>query len=372
MKTFDEWLTLVNSRVSEKFEGYDGNIINNLFKINYAIARGLQYLDEVRHVHEVVNNDVYLVEGNAQDELYSQDFVYRKAESPATGYWTTNDSVPNTIVPINALKLEAENEMTFTNLEQVVIDGNGAGTFYIQAEQVGSAGNLRAGELTRIKTPLVGINTGINNTDFHGGAERENDADYRERYLKTRLTYPGLTKSDIQAKVYEVAGFKKMYLQENETESTIYLNNGLAMPPKSFVAYVLGGSDFDVAWNLSLKVNTSIRMLGDVIMYVYKSVLQRNEEIRFFRAVEKKVYYKVYVDGTIDNGLLDALIVEKLLSFEIGERITSYKIARYVNEFINDSKVDSIDLEFSADNINFSSSYQLLVGEYVADTERVL
>lgn len=370
MKTREEWLALLNEETSKEFDAYDSDITNNLYKINYAIARGLAHLDEVRQKEEITNNDVYKVEGAAQDRLYSQDFVYRKAESQASGYWITNNSVVGTVILPNELKLISDDDLTYTNLERVIIDGLGYGSFLIQCETHGSQGNKQAGQLTKIKTPLVGINTGSNPSELSGGAEIENDADYRARYLKTRLIYPGLTKSDVQAKVYEVAGFEKMYLQENDTESYITLDNGLVMPPKSFVAYVKGGSDYDVALALALKVNTSIRLLGDVLVHVYRPVLKRNEDIRFFRAVGIKIYYKVEIEGEIDNGELDSFIVEKLLGMDIGEKITSYKIAKLVNEYLNDTLVEDLIIYFSIDGTNYSSSLQLLTGHYIETVEK--
>ena len=367
MKRRNEWLALLNEETAREFEGYDGDITNNLYKLNYAISRGLAHLDEVRQIEEIKNNDVYKVEGKAQDRLYSQDLVFRKAQSPAQGFWTTFDSTPGTNVAINELKLVSDNDITYTNISAVTIDGNGKGEFTVICEEYGIQGNLNIGELTRIKTPISGINTGSNTQAISGGADIENDEDYRARYLKTRLTYPGLTKSDIQAKVYEVAGYEKMYLQENETESPITLNNGLIMPPKSFVAYVKGGSDWDVAEAISLKVNTSIRMLGDVRVYVYKPILKRNEDIRFYRAIGITLYFKTYIDGTIDNGILDSFITQQLLDMDIGERVTSYKIARLVNENLNDSLVENLEIEFSTDNINFYSSLQLLTGHYISE-----
>ncbi|MGL5595834.1 MAG: baseplate J/gp47 family protein [Cetobacterium sp.] len=367
---FEDFLNTLNEEVKKEFTGYEADITDNLYKINFAIARGLNKIEEERQILEVKNNDVYLVEGEAQDRLYAQDFVFRKEESKAKGYWITKNSVPGTIIQPFQLKLKTNSNITFANIEKVTIEANGTAKILVECEEFGDVGNIDKEKLNEIKTPILGINTGTNELKFDGGADRENDFEFRKRYLRFRGQYSGLTKDDIQKQIYMVKGIKGVQLEENHNKDEKVLDNGLVMQQKSFIAYVDGGADRDVAKALSLKVNTSIHLYGDVEIGVWSEDRQEDEKIKFSRPSDTKIYYRYVTIGDVDRGNVDKLINDYLLNSQIGAIISSYLAEREIKLNTDDSRLISIEVEFSKDNINFQSVLRLLTGEKVREVEK--
>lgn len=367
---FDEMLNLLNENTKKQFGAdYDEDITSNLYRLNYAICKALQAIEEERQILEIKNNDVYLVEGEAQDRLYAQDFVFRKAESKAKGYWITKDSTPGTMIQVNELKLEL-GDVTFTNIERVTIDSTGYAKILMECEIFGEKGNIKSGQLTNVKTPILGINTGVNEEDFEGGASRENDYEFRKRYLRFRGTYAGLTKDDIQKELYKVAGVEAVQLEENDTDEDKVLDNGLVMPLKSFVAYVKGGSDVDVAKALYKKENTSISLLGDINVDIWSDTRKVYETINFYRSKATKIYFRYTTIGDVDKAETDKIITDYLMGSDIGSIISSYLAETQVKNNTDTSKLINLEVEFSKDNKTFSSVLRLLTGEKIEEVEK--
>ena len=363
-------LNLLNENTKKQFgNDYEADITNNLYRLNYAICKALYHVEEQRQILELKNNDVYLAEDEAQDKLYAQDFVFRKAESKAKGYWITKDSAPGTTIQPNELKLEL-GDITFTNIEKVTVDSIGYAKILMECELFGESGNIKSGELTNIKTPILGINTGVNEEDFKGGADRENNYEFRKRYLRFRGTYAGLTKDDIQKELYKVAGVESVQLEENDTDEEKVLDNGLVMPKKSFVCYVKGGADIDVAKAIYKKENTSIELLGDTTVQVWSDIRKDYEEIKFYRSKKVKIYFRYTTIGDVDKAETDKIITNYLMNSDIGSIISSYLAEIEVKKNTDVSRLVNLEVEFSKDNISFSSVLRLFTGEKIEEVEK--
>lgn len=369
---FDDMLSTLNNATMEEFGNeYSSSITDNLFRFNYAICKALYKIEEKRQIVELVNNDVYSVEGISQDELYAQDFVFRKSESKAKGYWITRDSIPGTVIKPYELKLQKEN-ITFANTEKFTIDSNGFAKISVECEQNGKHGNILKNELIEIKTPILGIVSGFNPDKFEGGADRENDSSFRERYLRFRGLYTGLTKDDIQKELYKVSGVSGVQLEENDTQVDKVLDNSLVMPSKTFVCYVDGGADIDIAKALFKKENTSISMLGNVSVNVWSETRKVNETINFFRASKIKIYFRYKIIGDVDIGDVDSSVTSYLMNSGIGSIISSYLAEGVVKKKTDISRLINLEIEFSTDKINFSTVLRLLTGQKIGEVEKIV
>lgn len=377
--SLDQFLNNLNQATKEEFSSeYEASEIDILYLLNSAIARGMKKTDEIIYKHFITDNSVDLVEGQRQDDLYSQEGVYRKAESKSKGYWITRDSEPNGVVNAYELKLQL-GELTFTNTQTFYIDDVGYAKINIECEQYGIKGNLNIGELTKIKTPLTQIGTGINEEALEGGQDFENDYEYWRRYTRFRGSYPALTKSDIEKEILSKNGVKFCQLIENDGSGknlkegdsfddfskVLTLNNGLVMPNHSFVAYVDGGTDIDVARSIALKVNTSATQLGNISVDVYSNTRKENEVISFYRTTDATIYYKYNLVGEVDIVKLDTVIKDYIMNSDVGITIYSFMLEKFINKNVDLSKLMDFELLLSKDNLNFEKKVQLLHGEVV-------
>ena len=368
---FDTTLKTLNDSSKEKFGGeYGADVTDNLFCINYGIAKAIQKIEKLRQITEIKNNDIYLAEGNAQDILYSQDFIIRKAESKAKGVWTTTLSTPGTVIEPYQLKLKTNTDVTFTNIEKVTINSSGTSNILVECEQFGKVGNVEANEICTIKTPLNGISPGCNLSKFEGGADVENDYEYRKRYLKLRGSYTGLTKDDIQKELLNKAGVIAVQLEENHDEESKTLDNGLILTRKSFVAYVYGGADIDVATALALKLNTSIKQFGDVEISIFSKIRKVYEIIKFYRPKNKTINYSYEIIGEVNVAEVERVIEKYLLNTEIGVTVTSYLAEREIRASTDDRNLISIEVKFSDTPLNFKNIFKLKTGEKITEVSK--
>lgn len=351
-----------------------GDTTGALYKIYYAITQVL-FSDVYEPLEKAIttDNDIYTCSGNAMDRLYSQNFIIRKAESKAKGKWITTDSTPGTNISAMQLKIQVNDNLTFVNTNNVTINSQGIGEFEIECEQFGSIGNVEINTINTVKTPIAGLGTGTNTEALYGGADLETDYEYRKRYLKLRGAITGLTKSDLEREVLEVAGVLDVSSEENDTENNKVLDNGLTLERKSWVLFVNGGASVDIAKAISLKCNYSIPMYGDIEEQVYSEIRDKYETIKFFRAKGVKVYFKIEYVGVVDLNEVRRIVRENLIDSSIKRFISSYQIDRELRTQIDDTQLKQIKFLFSINEWgSFEEELQLKVDEFCNEVEEVI
>lgn len=351
-----------------------GDTTGALYKIYYAITQVL-FSDVYEPLEKAIttDNDIYTCSGNAMDRLYSQNFIIRKAESKAKGKWITTDSTPGTNISAMQLKIQVNDNLTFVNTNNVTINSQGIGEFEIECEQFGSIGNVEINTINTVKTPIAGLGTGTNTEALYGGADLETDYEYRKRYLKLRGAITGLTKSDLEREVLEVAGVLDVSSEENDTENNKVLDNGLTLERKSWVLFVNGGASVDIAKAISLKCNYSIPMYGDIEEQVYSEIRDKYETIKFFRAKGVKVYFKIEYVGVVDLNEVRRIVRENLIDPSIKRFISSYQIDRELRTQIDDTQLKQIKFLFSINEWgSFEEEMQLKVDEFCNEVEEVI
>lgn len=351
-----------------------GDTTGALYKIYYAITQVL-FADVYEPLEKAIttDNDIYTCAGNAMDRLYSQNFIIRKAESKAKGKWITTDSTPGTNINAMQLKIQVNDNLTFVNTNNVTINSQGIGEFEIECEQFGSIGNVEVNTINTVKTPIPGLGTGTNIEALYGGADLETDYEYRKRYLKLRGAITGLTKTDLEREVLEVAGVLDVSSEENDTENNKVLDNGLTLERKSWVLFVNGGASTDIAKAISLKCNYSIPMYGDIEEQIYSEIRDKYETIKFFRAKGVKVYFKIEYVGVVDLNEVRRIVRENLIDSSIKRFISSYQIDRELRMKIDDTQLKQIKFLFSINERGpFKEELQLKVDEFCNEVEEVI
>lgn len=91
--------------------------------------------------------------------------------------------------------------------ETKTIDDTGAVDIEVQCTQPGTIGNVKAGSVTLMITPINGIKSVTNEKDFTNGTDEEDDDHYRERILE-RMQTPATSGNKYQYKIWakEVPG----------------------------------------------------------------------------------------------------------------------------------------------------------------------
>lgn len=103
--------------------------------------------------------------------------------------------------------------------------------------------NFYAGTVTVLGSPVIGITSVTNLTDFSVGREEETDAELRVRMEEREQSTGTATKPSIEASISNVSGVSFSYVVEN-TDLTVDADG---RPPKSYEVYVEGGLDSAIA-----------------------------------------------------------------------------------------------------------------------------
>lgn len=95
----------------------------------------------------------------------------------------------------------------FVTLADVTLDGTGTGYAPIEAVEAGASGNVAAGAISIMVTPVSGVSAATNPSATTGGLDTEDDASLLARYLqRVRSPSAGGNKADYINWVLEVAG----------------------------------------------------------------------------------------------------------------------------------------------------------------------
>ena len=139
--------------------------------------------------------------------------------------------------------VETPQEIQFETTETAQLDNNGEATVEVLAVEPGSETNVDADKITEIVNPLTGVDSVTNPDPTTGGRDRETDVEFRERYLDSLDRAGGSTVASIRAAI----------IQDTEAIAALVLENTSmeededGLPPKSFEAIVLGGTDEEIS-----------------------------------------------------------------------------------------------------------------------------
>lgn len=256
-------------------------------------------------------------------------------------------------------------------------DNDGIVIAPIQAVVPGAAGNVPAGTITRINTPVVGLNAATNEQPTTGGRDRETDKELRDRYADNGADGQSST----------VSGIRKTILEEVlEVDSCIVMVNSTAQtdsagrPPHSFEAIVYGGDRNDIAAAILKAQAAGIQAYGQENVEVVDDSGQ-TQKIGFTYAEVLNIY--VQADVTTDaaypsNG--DYLVRDEIIKYiggtnELGTTYTGLGmgISLIYNQVVtavlrNVPGVIDVQVQLSIDGETFSDKNISILQNQVANT----
>lgn len=179
----------------------------------------------------------------------------------------------------------------FETLEYVRAAETGIHTMKVQAVEYGRIGNVSAGDITKIITPVVGFLSVTNPESFRNGQDEETDAELQERYYES-LGKSGKRRTEsIRARVLdEVEGVRSALVIDNDTMKTDIDGR----PPKSFETIVLGGNPSDVAQKILEAKPAGIQPYGSTVVQVEDS-RGRKHNIGFSYAETISIFVKAKI-----------------------------------------------------------------------------
>ncbi len=343
-------LTTPNKNYNEIFESLAQKTRQNIIGMNtgpvsvWALAIGNPVSLELATVYQRISTmidkmSIFTATGSDLDKLLNDFNFYRKQPSPASGDWTTRDSVPGTILQIGLLTVNKADGTTYKNTQEIIIDGSGVGIIPVECEISGISGNADIGEISGITSSIAGIGSGENEAAFADGQDQESDAEFLDRYLKGyTASYWNL--DGIFSEISQLDGVSSVKVYENDKETLDPLTN---MNPKSIFAIVEGGNEQDIAEALYRKTDSGIERMGDTEITVLD--LQGNDRIiKFSRPNKTDIEFYFQYSGTANSTQIKDSIINYINAEEIAGTLSNVGAWEEIRKNTDISKIDSFSL----------------------------
>ena len=199
---------------NQNIANFEGQIGQQTPLNDKAFIRVLSVIEAILHTglykfgaERAQQNLAISASGDDLDRIGVEFGVIRKDAEPAllTG---TLPGVDGTIIPITTIFTGDLNGVRY-----FMLSASGVVAISVQAEDVGTVGNLQIGDTLTISSQIAGAGTTLTVTQIDNtGTEREDDATYRERVLFViRATFGGSNAADHKAWAEEVAGVARAY-----------------------------------------------------------------------------------------------------------------------------------------------------------------
>ena len=240
--------------------------------------------------------------------------------------------VAGTIIPATTSTAVTENGDVFYLENAATIGADGTVEAIFLAQETGPI-KCDIGQLTTIKTGVVGWETITNNTAAVVGTDREGDTQLKTKRAATLYSGRALI-GDIQAALAIVDNIQSYYIDQNNKTNPV-TKNGITINPHSVYVCVYGGADADVARALYNTVPAGCDYTGSVTVPVTDRYNQQNYDVSFDRATVKQIDVKVYVHKNTGAGDIDEAIIKAISDYQNGqiENIDGLKIGVDVSPF---------------------------------------
>lgn len=254
------------------------------------------------------SNDIDAAEGAALERLVKLGFISKKGSVYASVYLEFSGD-PNTPVPTGTQAETAQN-IIFETVESGQTNESGELSVLARCRVYGSIGNVPAGSITKIKTPVPGITEVTNPETARNGRGVETDPELRERYNELPVATGSSTEA-IMAAVDNIAGVIVSFGYENIKNYTD--ENGL--PSKSFEIVADGGLDEDIGSAIFSKKPAGMESYGNQTVYLLDSK-GNNHLVKFSRPIDVNIYVLFEIeqnDNWSDNNI--ALIKQNSIEY---------------------------------------------------------
>lgn len=250
--------------------------------------------------------------------------------------------------------VQARNNQRFVTLEDAVIGEGGTVSVPIQAYGAGPEGNVDAGAIDTVVTPLAAVVSVTNPEATAGGRARETWQEFRERYYNSVDKAGGSNTDAIRAQLLETEGVVNAVVWENDTDEA----NEAGLLPHSIQAIVYGGTDVNVAAAIHARKAAGIQTCGTSSAQLLDAS-GKLRTIRFSRPTAVPIHVRISSlvtdaaypgDGTLKAAVVDYIGSEgtslAASGLSIGETVYYNRLMCPINE--TQGVVDYI-LEISTD-----------------------
>lgn len=356
--TYEEILEDLQQKTLEKL-GYDmnvsetGNVGKLLMVMAYMFDKAWQDMEG-----SYFSAFVSTARGSSLDRVGTLMGVTREmqqqAEVSVTFTGTTGYVIPT------GFAVSTNDNLVFHTMSDAVITDDGTVAVMAQCEETGEVGNVAAGEIALIVSPVADVTSVINYSAATGGKDKENDAEFRERMLEGLGTTKGSTIDAVLVAILELPGVMSAAIISNDTDEEVD-----GRPAHSFEAFVYGGSQGEIANAIFDKKPISSQSVGTLETSI-NDIAGNPHIIRFSRPTMKQVYVKATLTITDQFATTDEVqtAIIKYIGGLDSDQAYYYGLkmhetcvyTRLLQEIMNVGEIIDVDLQISSDGSTWVTS----------------
>lgn len=372
-ETYDDIFARLESKTKEKF-GEDTNTSER--SVMGIIIRIMAWiLSLVWQDNENVYYSAFrkTATGKSLDMLLPHAGITRNQAQYATGAVQLTGTA-NTIVEAGFI-VGKKNETLYETLDDVTFDADGIAIVDIMAQEPGIDGNAEIGEVSEIINPVENVESVTNLVAITGGKEKETDQEARER---ANISTEGLgdgTTASIRAELLKTPGVRAAFVDENYDDET----NEFGTPSNTIQAFVLGGSDEDIANAVFKKKAGGIKPHGTTYVNV-TDASGKLKKVGFTRAETIKIHVKVTLTSNTSfetdgkDQIVTAIVKyiggqdadsNEYVALNMGEDVI---LSKLIAKIYAVNGIDDVNVQLSTDGITYTSENVVVSMHQVAQT----
>lgn len=326
----EEYFNDIMSELKTVYPNMSDSPSNLLTVLARVMARNENARDYDR-VESYSNAYVATATGQALSKAVRTAGIARISGTRAVGkvVITKDDNISQIIIPKNMVVLSGSLEYETTNKDAVIVNSDEF-EIEIASVSVGSEYNIAVGSKFNPVLNIRGVKSISATTEIFGGTSVETDLALRKRYFERMNAYSNSSLNGIIDAVKSITDVFMVSGDENVEDVEV---NGLK--PHSFIVYVAGGTDSDIADTIFKTKPAGIQMNGNVEVEVVFS--DKTHKILFSRFSNQEVYYKIEVaiDRSIAPSNFDEIIKNEIISYtNSNNKIVSYELTNYISQSI--------------------------------------
>ncbi len=233
-----------------------------------------------------------------------------------------------------------------------------------------------ANTITTIVSALNGLDSVTNPDAAIPGYEEESRTNFEERRKESVSTNSKMTDAATRGAVASLDNVIDVYVKSNPTDETV--TEGVTNYPlirNSILVSVVGGVDYDIAWQILVKAGTGCSFNGDTEVTVYDTDTYPQSppeyKVKFLRPDNVTIYWRVKLLDlsklTVEADLnIKAAIINAMSIGSTRARIGGVlRAAAYICKISSvDSQIDLESVEVSTDNLNWKNVIEIGVDQF--------
>lgn len=260
--------------------------------------------------------------------------------------------VPGTVVPVGYKISDGKLNYELTEESTIGDDGTVQAVFYTADFTKGIS---LANTITKLITPLIGIDSVINEADSSPGVDVENDSSFYKRCITYGPAFVNKNFQSMNAVLSQLPGVIKIASYEN-TQSKEITYRGSKFPAHSVNFVFYGGDDNVIANAIRELKDQGVATSGNVKIKL--SIHNVEYEYQFYRptTVPMKIEAKIKKDSDTPVNyvaLLKSLATQYVESIPIGGTLYQPHLSSYLSQYDN-IYIDTVKLSKKTQAVGFN------------------